>query len=276
MKKILFLSILGVLALIMGSLFGMDGDMAMSAVVAQGALVSSSPDRAAYNRFLSFLKGKGLVPPTADPIINQADLVMEALLANGKNQYTFDPKEGTSGSDREFETKLDTNDIFFVTAAALFIKKEDSAGNNPANHALFTFPDPAVFLGASGGQTEVQSLQTLYAGELEISTANLKRLESFRTHMFRYVPRYKYADGVPSYGPSLEEKGYVRINPNFILDGAESNRITLSLKGGDRSIIAGGVDAGGSAVATRNVAVLALHGFKFSGTTKGGDGYCGI
>lgn len=231
-------------------------------------VISTSPIRAAYNRVRRLMTAENA---GTEFIINQKTLRIEQLLTASKNQYTFDLYENR-GSDRELEIKLNRNDLFFLTHIGLCLTKQD-ATTTPAkygNYPLFTHPDPNYFLGDdSTNPTENLALECVYNGRLTIKTEPVERLVDYHTQMFRYVPERNYTiaagsqtdDEFPQWGPDIESRGFVELHPNIILDGQENNEVRLTLGSGNTELIAGAVNGSGSAVDTRNVAVLLLHGF---------------
>jgi len=237
-----------------------------------------SPDirRADYERAFHFLMNKGAVNRADELILNPATLRLEAVLTASQNQYTFELRS-SGNSDGALERKLNQNDLFFMTDLALCIRQQDTSTTpeQQGNFPLFTYPDVENFPGVTAGVTEAESLETIYNGELSFYTKPVERISKLITNHFRYVPE-KQVVPAPSgttligqtvanlagYGPGFEERGFMRVNPNLILDGYDSNEITLTLGAGDSSVIAGGVDSGGSPVNTSNRVVLLLHGFE--------------
>lgn len=237
-----------------------------------------SPDvrRADYERAFQFLARNGAVSKPDELILNPATLRLEKVLSASNNQYTFELRSSGNG-DGALERKLNQNDLFFLTDIALCIRQQDTSTTpeQQANFPLFTYPDVENFPGVAGGVAEAACLETIYNGELSFYTKPVERISKLLTNHFRYVPQ-KQVLPAPSgttligqtvanlaeYGPTMEARGFMRVNPNLILDGYDSNEITLTLGAGDTSVIAGGVDAGGSSVNTSNKVVLLLHGFE--------------
>lgn len=230
--------------------------------------VHVSPDiaRADFNRMLRRL---GVNPE--EFLINQDTLRLEKKLSADRSSYQFDLYQN-SGSDRPLEKKLNRNDVFCITHLALGVCKEDTS-TNPAQYAnsrTYHSADPNYFAGAPAGQVkEFVSVQTAWNGKLTIKTNTTDRLQEFLTQLLEYIPERGHTlqagsqlnDEWGQYGPSLEEKGFFKLTPNIILNGQQNNKILMDLGEGDISSIEGTADSGGTAVNTRNVLVLLLHGF---------------
>ncbi len=230
--------------------------------------VSTNEERAIYSRI------QGLVEKETgmkNLQINQKTLRLEQALSSAKNQYSFDIREN-KGSDRELEVKLNPNDLFFITHMAICIAQQDetTTPKRYGNYPLHTFPDPQVFIGNDTANLEEwQALEGIYNGLISIKTSPVERFIDFPTFHFRYVPErgvQKQAapqinDEPAQYGPGLDKRGFFALTPNLILDGYDNNSITLTLGGGDKTVIAGGIDDSNSAVNTSNVLVILLHGF---------------
>lgn len=228
--------------------------------------ISSDAKRAAYSRVQRMMKDfNGGV----DFIINDATLRVEQALSASKNKYSFDLYENP-GSDRALERKLNRNDLFVVTDIALLLTKYNPTSGDYANYPLFTFPDPNYFAGLSGGVNEFDSLFPLYNGEITITTKPVERLEGFLTSNLLYIPQVQTVltagsqlnDGLHEFGGDSEKRGFYPLQPNIILDGQENNSVELTLGTGQTTLIAGGFDNSGNAVATRNAVVIMLQGFE--------------
>jgi len=233
-------------------------------------LLSSTPERAKYNRVRQWLE-RATQMSGENFVISRSDLRLEAVLDPNKDTYEFEALQNP-GADRPLEKKLNRNDMFFVSDLALCITMQDTSAS-PAkygNFPLFTYPDPDFFDGVASSQSEWECLETIYNGTLTFATSVLTRIPGFSTHNFRYVPETQYASGVdhPQYGPGDPQRGYYSIEPMLVLDGLETNKFTLKLGAGNRSIIDGSVDSAGASVNTRNVVVLLAKGFVVSEGAK--------
>lgn len=230
--------------------------------------VHISPDvaRADYGRMLRNLN----VNPE-EFLINQDTLRLEKELSADRSSYNFDLYQN-SGSDRPLEKKLNRNDVFCITHLALGVCKQDTTTSPKqyGNFRVYHNADPNYFIGAPAGQVEEWvSVQTVWNGKLTVKTNTTDRLQEFLTQMLEYIPERGHTkqaapqinDEWGQYGPSMEEKGYFKLTPNIILNGQQNNRITLELGSGDIASIEGTVDNTPTAVDTRNVVVLLLHGF---------------
>lgn len=256
MKNLIKFGGLAVLALMaVWAAFGFTFDSDQVMALAAGPLVSTDPMRAAYGRFVQYLENMGKVTSGGAPIITQTDLRLEAKIESSKNNYTLDLKEGTSSTDRPLENKLNNNDIFMVTAIGIGIYKTNDTVYEP----LFTFPDLNYFSAAG----EAAALESIYNGKLSLTTDSLKRIKNLLLHHMRFVPPTQY-DGtdkiMPGYGAMIEERGYLRTNPNIIIDGSKTNTLEVAIGSGDHSAIEG-------AAGKDNILTVLLHGFVFSGQT---------
>jgi len=222
--------------------------------------VPSDAKRAKLDRALAALN----VNPK-DFIIHEKTLRLEKELASGRNTYKFNLYENP-GADRPQEVKLNRSDLLIITHAALCIAQQDKTAGNYGNYPLHTFPDPGVFVGDDGSaSTEDVALETVYNGQLSITTNNLDRLQGFLTNHFRYVPERAVDSGVPAmYGPQLDGRGFYAFEPHIIVSGQDNNDAEVQIGEGDTTVIGGGIDASDESVDTSNVLVLMFHGFIIS------------
>jgi len=234
-----------------------------------------SPDakRADFRRVELYLKE---IFNNSNFIINQDTLRVEQVLSATQGTYNFDLYEGTQSTDRPLEKKLNRNDLFFATHFGLCITKQDDTNDNYGNYPLFTYPEPEFFLGNDGASLlEWEALETVFAGKLSFKTKSVERITDFLTHNFRYVPERVLSVSTtnsynthPQYGPTDEARGYYQLTPSLVIDGNQNNTVNVALGRGDRTVIAGGIDAANLSVDTSNVLVLLLHGFSVSNAAE--------
>lgn len=232
-------------------------------MMAAAVILPASPRRAAYERCLQWLRE---TTGSDEYTISQGDLRLEAVLDKNLSTYKFDTLGIGNAAQRPLEKKLNRNDLFFITDMALCITKQDTVATvkKYSNYALYTFPDPQVFLGVNGSsQTEVDALQTIYNSELTLITGSQKRNNGILTHNFRQLTDYALGTTLklPLYGSSDADRGYYPIEPTLVLTGKQDNQFELVLGAGEREVIAGGINASNVAVNTTNVVVLMLKGF---------------
>ncbi|MCF8237698.1 MAG: hypothetical protein K9I85_06050 [Saprospiraceae bacterium] len=273
-----FRTVLAVLAVFaaMFSWYQADAIDPATTVAAVGTVVNFSTDeqRAVYGRLQNWFPVNGLGESDSF-IITESNLRVEQLLESNKNQYQFDLYQGSGSTDRPTEIKLNRNDLYFATHVALGIAKYDPS-KTPVwygNFPIFTYPDSNYFVGTGASAAiEYQALETIYQGELTFTTGNVNRFGPLMTDTLKYTPNRPFELGVassaattavfPEYGPTMAGRGFHRLTPNLVVDGQQTNVFTLNLGGGDYTNIAGATNAAGSAVNTRNVLVLQLHGFR--------------
>jgi hypothetical protein len=212
------------------------------------------------------LKGNAVV--LKNSVITQTDLRLEQLLKTNNNNYQLNPFDSGAGN-RPLEKKLSRNDLFCITHIGLSLTKQQEVDGQTvyANIPLFTYPEQSVF----NGTGEAKALETVYQASLDFKTSAQGRLENYLTHHNRYVPERgnivaEAPQGAifPMYGPTFEQRGYSRINPNLLIDGDQDNIFDLRLGSG----VLAGIDGSGSDgdfADTRNVLVLFVRGFKVEG-----------
>lgn len=231
-----------------------------------------SPDilRADYNRVKQIM---AKFNPGTPFLITLANLRIEQVLAAGKNQYTFNLYE-VIDSQRPLEIKLNRNDLFIPGYVGLTLAKYDSTvtGGNGGNYLLKTFPDPNYFVGTDGsGNEEHVALNCVYNGKMTVKTDPVVRMRNLATSEFLYIPeKQEFITGTLSdqlknepaqFGPTPEQRGYFRLQPQPIFNGNENNSVQVDLGEGDTTLIAGGFDSGASPVDTRNVLVFNALGY---------------
>lgn len=166
----------------------------------------------------------------ADYIYSPHLLRLESLITT-RTEYRFDLYE-QAGSDAETEIKLKRNDAFFLShiGLALYQNTERSQAD------LKTWPDPFTFATA-GAAAE---LEQIYNGRLIFNTQPVQRISPISCQLFKYNPgRIQDADppavtaalGGPVWGPTLEQKGFLYVEPSVILGGQDDNYIDLEIPG---------------------------------------------
>ncbi|MEO1413413.1 MAG: hypothetical protein AAFW73_26275 [Bacteroidota bacterium] len=175
-------------------------------------------------------------------------------------EFALDRRQG----ERPLEIRLDENDAFLCHAAGLALHGVPIIGGRelPAIVERLHYPDPNVFNGpAIGGVTELQSLEMVYNGLLQIETEQDIRLKQYDTSVFRTVPEVqKSATTVPQ----TCENAIKDLDTAFMFYGGSRNdiRILLNSAGGNYAAISGVAD-------TRvNYAVLILEGIIMTGASK--------
>lgn len=235
--------------------------------------VPASQESANSEKFREFLKKA--TRSSVDPFIVQPyTIILEQELKNDRSNYVFSLKQN-GNSDRPLEVKLSRNDLFLLTAVRLAVAKEDTTTDPKqyANYPGFTYPEYQYFVGNNDNRatqiTEGDSLQVLWNGLMSIKTTNTDRIKDYSTTNFLYSPERAYADDgatppiptFPQQGVLDGDKGYQPIMPQPMLDGQQDNSVILTLGEGDYSKIAGGENAAGTAIDTRNVVKVFLKGF---------------
>lgn len=278
MKKLsnITLFLLPLLAFVASAFAWISGDIDSSIAIASTGVVNISTDeqRAVYGRLQNWFPANSM-GQASNYIITESTLQVEQLLAANQNMYNFDLYDGSQSADTPTEIKLNRNDLFFATHIAIGIKKYDPS-KTPVwygNFPIFTYPDSNYFVGTGGSAAiEYQALEALYSGQLVFNTGAVNRFGPLATTLLKYVPNRPFELGVASssattavfqqYGPAMDGRGFHRVTPNLVIDGQQTNRFTLSLGAGDFTNIAGATNAAGSAVNTRNIVVLQVHGFR--------------
>ena len=233
----------------------------------QNIIVNSGADREQFKRVEAWLKSNMkdvgyIVQPFTSFIENELDAAKES--------YKFDFYQGNTVNLRPSEIRLNRNDLFFINKIGLQIYKQDvTASLDNYNYPLYTYPDPNVF---NGNDTvnllEWQALLNIWRGKLDLSTKPVQRIEDLSCQYFYAKPESNVLEAafVGVSNPTLPEwnndMGMLDLGYSFIIDGSEDNNATLTLGTGDRTQIAGLVDAANAAVTTRNIVRLVLKGFK--------------
>lgn len=150
-------------------------------------------------------------------------LRLEALITS-RTDYRFDFYE-QAGTDAPTEIKLKRNDAFFLShiGLALYQNTERSQAD------LATWPDPIRF--ATAGAAE--ELEQVYNGTLSLSTQPVQRVAPISCQLFKYNPGriQGAAVGGPFWGPSLEERGMLYLEPSVIIAGPDDNYVDLEIPG---------------------------------------------
>lgn len=179
-----------------------------------------------------------------DFIISRSDLKLMVLADANTDKYDFYVKEG-KGTTLPGEMRLSQNDLAFVSQIGLNLQIQDlsTTPKEYANRPLSTFPDANLFTAA-----EAKALQTVYNGKLTFSTSVTTRVPAIATHHFRYAPEAQVIESAfvgitnataDGYGPTDAARGYYDLGKLYGMDGAEDNKITLTLGEGLRTSISG-------------------------------------
>lgn len=219
--------------------------------------------KAALEQFKQRLGLKYINPQ--ETAIQPAVLRVGQVLSPNKQRYVFDFRE-TKKSDRGDNITLNLNDLFLGIFHRVVVVRQDADGNT-GNGQPFPYADPNYFVGASGGVTEAECLETLFNGKLSFETDQVIRLNEFPIDQLRTIPEKQtfigggaltdqVATELPQYGPSPEARGWSPLLVRPFLDGGQNNNATIVLAEGERSLIAGGV----SPANTSNVVFYELYG----------------
>lgn len=218
--------------------------------------------RADYSRLLEAVPAlKG-----GDFLVQRSQLRMETPLINNKPNYRFELFPTTVNA-RVSEKRLNRNDLFCITSIALGITKWDATADTYGNWPLYFYPDGNFFLGVASSVRESDCLNAVYNAVMSLKSGSTERIPPFLTADMRYSPERGFTYGVAAshilYNDhaQLPKVPWQDTEPLVILSGQDDNVMSLDLPKSDLSVLQGGVNQSGSAVATRNVAVLLLDGF---------------
>lgn len=237
-------------------------------------VVSTSEKRAQFVRVQKAVSefSRGINPDQF--IIQPSDIVLIKELVNNQERYVFDLYP-SAGNELEGEYRLNRNNLFYMGSIALCLQRrlDDGSQNGP----LYTHPDTNVFTGVSGGVNERDCLETVYQGIMNFNTEPVKRITDLQTFNFRYTPTDVTTEatfvGISNatrgvYGPSDSERGFYALNYLLGIDGQNNNKVELILGAGDKTVIAGDVDASGDANDQTNHLVLILKGWEIQNAAQ--------
>ena len=220
--------------------------------------------RSNYLRLLNAIPAVGADPGAWN--VGRSQLRLEVPLTNNSGSYKFELFPTTVNA-RKSEKRLNRNDLFVATGIALGVTKwnpvTDTYGNNP----LYFNPDANFFLGVASSVKEADCLNALYNAQMSLRSSTTERVAPFLTNELRRSPNRGYTKGVASshilYDDHQEFDGipFFDFEPHVILSGQDDNYIHLELPKSDLTVLQGGVNQSGTAVDTRNVAVIILDGF---------------
>lgn len=211
-----------------------------------------------------------------NPLITEETIRMEYKLGT-TSTIRFNPNKSKSNV-RKSEKLLEENCTFWPQYIRHVVQKEDytpsteGGGHTTENTCIgdrmpFTYPDPAYF----NGPKEYRELQRIWNSCLSLKTGRGDRLTNYDLDKTLYVPCCQFepaAEGgtpkFPAYGPTMEERGFAKLNIPMPLFGGDTNEFTIELIKPLTEASIGGDDECG--IKSCNVSVLELCGFKFSGT----------
>ena len=266
----------------LGLVTGVDAGTSSFVAANVMAPISLNPDSIALSKFMTHLSKLGRNVQGQTPLITPYTLRMEVVLMPGKSTVKFYPKQ--KDGDSNTECKLDESCLFYPKAYSLGIQKKVTSTQD-ADHSedgflscqpFFTYPDPNYFKHKTGsGATlckESEALRALWQSKLSLTTGSYTVFNDFSTQRLLNIPHVGYQTPAmnggdnptyPAYGPTIEEQGFHRVNPSFVIDGNNDNCYQLELSSGLKDCIKGDVDDCGRPAC--NVAVLLIDGYKFNG-----------
>ena len=221
----------------------------------------------------------------SNALLTKTDMIYRVPLKNGQRVYD-NININDNGTLVFPERKLMDGHLFVPMYAAYFLAKVsvNQAGTviYKSNYPWHTFPDPNVFTDAPVGNVkEVDCLNALYyGGSLSIKVDGTEALREVSGHHFLSIPERPFTSAAASgeandlpqqFGPSLEQRGYYRLDNEVVLKGGEDNKLVLKLGEGNVNNLEGGNDDPN----TRNELFIAFHGLWYFGESLK-SGFCSL
>ena len=200
-------------------------------------------------------------------IVQRSHLRMELPLRSNTTTYQFQMKQGSFTTDGPNPVLLNDNDAFVLLGFFPYVMKQNPSSTPPQynNSQRFTYPDPQVFVGAPAGQaSEWEALLAVWNGQFSFNTQSLVRIKPIDLYPSLYAPA---AQVVPAgatnslanaslaqfEGPNERHPAFIELQPTLLIDGSQSNVLTVTLGSGDITAIDGSYAADGDQDAvTRN------------------------
>jgi len=184
--------------------------------------VSTSPERAAYNRCLDFLMSKRPNIPKNDWVIYQSALRVDLPIGTSSS-FTFSLYE-VQGAQLPTDRKLNRNDAFFPTQMGLWLSLEVTGASAVplSNTRLYSYPSDEIF-----GTAAVKSAaESFYNAKLSFKTVPSERIPGMDTQLLRYEPGDADND---RWGGASNDRGLMTFSSEMIYDGSQDNEWVLNL-----------------------------------------------
>jgi hypothetical protein len=191
--KTLFLA-MGIIAFvaILASCFGLEAGVMGASI----SIFDQSRWMASINTMIKNKHGKYLdlgngIKKYQGPIIIEDYLRIDQELVTSKSSYNFDIVNGTKGGVApELEKTLDQNDLFYITHLGMYIYEGVRA--EMGRSVMQTFASVGGFPNVTAAN--VQDLELVYNGRLEIKVGSTVFLPGFDVGAMRYVPAIQKGD----------------------------------------------------------------------------------
>lgn len=169
-------------------------------------------------------------------------LVLLAELKSGKDSYVFPFAHSEQQQiARDFAIGLQDKDAYFFGSAALLLISVPIVNGKECFAAAVpvSYPDALIFDGVAADAnslSEVQQLNSVYAGRLGLTTNNELRLEDFFTRPFRNIQTTQSSAATENEQHGCE---FVEFGTVYSVNGFEKNFFSLNLNIPDVSQLGG-------------------------------------
>lgn len=190
-------------------------------------------------------------------VIAEHQIRAERIIDNQTNKYDFKVLEDTS-SNNKVETRINKNDLMYVTGIGLFIYNRkgtnDPNASTEAVEPLQTYPNESYFA-ASAGHVPAH-LEFIYKGSLFLQVGDTVFIPGLHTDKFKYVPQTQQSSATNK-SQYRNQDAIVELAQHYKIYGSDTVDLSLNVK-----TFAAIKAAADPAVAnTENRVVLILDGF---------------
>lgn len=190
-------------------------------------------------------------------IVQQGTIQLEKLLsANELNiSFALNSNDG-SVPKRNSEKRLDQNDAFVVTSAAIFLK-EDHATKHGIG-MLETYPNTTRF--AEAANAAIADLLPFWNSRLNVKVGDTVYVEGLDMNKCLIIPTTQQS-AATNWSERRDNEGYIDIEPIITLEGQAKNDLTLKVPSWNGGLVQKSTSAAGLGI----YAVLKLDGFLVTG-----------
>jgi len=198
------------------------------------------------------------------PLVEDAELLLGCAFDKNKSSLEFNLFD--SSTKLPYERRLLEQDLIRVThIAGEFWKVNEATGNYSVTP--FTYPEQAVFIGKKGTDTEIQAMEAVYSGVLNLMRSRTELLKDYPVRSLLVAPERQQNDG--KYYHTVNDDRYKRLTIQPCFGGKGTMKFTLDLSqttANMMELLVGNLDAAGATVAgVKNHFIIRLRGFRAVG-----------
>ena len=189
----------------------------------------------------------------ANPVIEEGELRMEAILVNGQGEYTFRHKR-TGATESSTEILLNEQDLFVAYDAGIFLMAEDQTVKGTGT--LSTYPNVTEFPDETGFVVN-KHLEHIYNGRLKVVAGDTIYNNGMAVRDARFIGTAQQTSG-SNRSEVCAGAGFLGITQTYKIKGTEKVDLILKVPSDSNHKIQ-------SNTTVKNKVVLILKGYTVTG-----------